>query len=475
MPHPLITLILTLLLSVTTSAHAFGALRVRCNVEGATVLLDGRSIGTCPAKDAPKAGRHRLVVEKPINDQSVYRYQTEINVSDGEVLTIEATLSQTLTEDGLYQRGNDDAYLQQYPNGKYARAIQDKRRQAEAEALRVQREAAETQRRQEREAQENQRRQERETAAALRSATLKHKEAQRQVDKERKLQAANWRAQYDAQVAEFSEVFSDCPDCPDMVIIPPGNFVMGSIDPEGGMDEWPPHAVTIARPFAMGKFTVTVGQYTACVTAGGCRPPLWLEKGNEYNIHTGTNSWYKNMGETISGTNAPITGVSWNDARAYVAWISGKTGKRYTLPSEAQWEYAARAGTTTPFYTGDCINTGQANFNGNYDYNNCGAKSGVYREKPTPVGSFPPNAFGLHDMAGNVWQWLDDCYHENYQDATADGSAWTTACSNDARVLRGGSWFYSPANLRSAIRYWITPGNRYVNYGFRLVRTLVTP
>ena len=143
--------------------------------------------------------------------------------------------------------------------------------------------------------------------------------------------------------------------------------------------------------------------------------------------------------------------VNWVDAKAYVAWLARKTGKSYRLLSEAEWEYAARAGTTTPFSTGGKITTDQANFLGNYTYN--GSRKGRSRNKTVSVGSFAKNAFGLHDLHGNVWEWVEDCHKDSYANAPKDGSA-HTAGSCSSRVLRGGGWIYGPGNLRSAIRAW---------------------
>jgi formylglycine-generating enzyme required for sulfatase activity len=133
-----------------------------------------------------------------------------------------------------------------------------------------------------------------------------------------------------------------------------------------------------------------------------------------------------------------VINVSWNDAQAYVKWLSDKTEKDYRLLTEAEWEYAARAGTTTPFYFGRTISPDQANYNGEYTYD--GGPKGVYREKTTPVGSFPANAFGLHDVHGNVLEWVEDCWHENYSGSPIDGAAWKSGGDCDRRVLRGGSW-----------------------------------
>jgi formylglycine-generating enzyme required for sulfatase activity len=169
------------------------------------------------------------------------------------------------------------------------------------------------------------------------------------------------------------------------------------------------------------------------------------------------------------GENQPVVCINRDDAKAYVAWLSKKTGKTYRLLSEAEWEYAARAGTTTPFSTGRTITTDQANFNGNCTYN--GSGKGQYRQKTVSVGSFPANAFGLHDMHGNVYEWVEDCWKDNYRGAPSNGSAWTTGnCSR--HVLRGGSWNFRQRNLRSANRSRFLSVNRYDLSGLRVARTL---
>jgi formylglycine-generating enzyme required for sulfatase activity len=155
--------------------------------------------------------------------------------------------------------------------------------------------------------------------------------------------------------------------------------------------------------------------------------------------------------------------VTWDDAQQYVAWLSEMTGQRYRLPSEAEWEYAARAGTTTAYWWGDEVGTGNANCIG------CG--SNWDKQRTSPVGSFKPNAFALYDMSGNVWHWLQDCYHDNYTNAPNDGSVWTGGACN-YRVVRGGSWIDKPVYVRSAGRSWFASDNRVNNLGFRVARTL---
>ena len=162
--------------------------------------------------------------------------------------------------------------------------------------------------------------------------------------------------------------------------------------------------------------------------------------------------------------------VNWEDARAYVNWLSRETGKPYRLLSEAEWEYSARAGTTGPFHFGATISTDQANYDGNYIYGS--GREGVYRKKTVPVGSFPANGFGLHAVHGNVWEWVEDCWHASYRGAPSDGSVWVTGGDCGSRVLRGGSWISLPRDLRSADRNGITAGIRNYFSGFRVTRTL---
>ena len=246
--------------------------------------------------------------------------------------------------------------------------------------------------------------------------------------------------------------FKECDACPEMVLVPSGTFTMGSpaSEPDRAEDEGPQHKVTIARPFAAGKFAVTFDEWDACVADGGCN-----------NYRPSDEGWGRGK--------RPVIHVRWNDAQAYVAWLSRKTGKTYRLLSESEREYVARAGTTTPFWWGSSISTDQANYDGTYTYND-GAKGG-FLEKTAPVNSFQPNPWGFYQVHGNVWEWTEDCYQDNYAAEDSDGSASTVGdCKH--RVLRGGSWRDNPQDLRSANRL----GNPtdYQNYyvGFRVARTL---
>ncbi|TAF07438.1 MAG: formylglycine-generating enzyme family protein [Nostocales cyanobacterium] len=238
----------------------------------------------------------------------------------------------------------------------------------------------------------------------------------------------------------------------EMIAIPGGSFLMGSPEnePERDDSESPQHRVTI-QPFYMGKFTVTQAQWERVAVLPKVKQDL-----NPKPSH-------------FKGKNRPVERVSWLDAQEFCARISKTTGKKYRLPSEAEWEYACRAGTTTPFYFGDNITTDLANYNGNYPYNS-GAK-GEYRQQTTDVGSFPPNAFGLYDMHGNVWEWCEDDLHNNYINAPVDGTAWICRSNNTIKVLRGGSWYNYISKCRCATRSFDLFDNyNPFFYGFRVVR-----
>ena len=231
-------------------------------------------------------------------------------------------------------------------------------------------------------------------------------------------------------------VFKDCDDCPEMVVIPSGSFLMGSKpDPfassQPSADEQPQHAVSI-KAFAMGKYEVTQEQ------------------------------WYAVMGMTPSqfkGRTLPVEQVSWDDAQEFVKKLSVKTGKNYRLPSEAEWEYAARAGSQAAYSFGD--NEGELGRHAWFSQNSNNATH--------PVGEKQSNSFSLHDMYGNVWEWTQDCWNENYSGAPTDGNAWSMGkCS--VRVARGGSWLSNPQNLRAANRGGVTTANRSVYFGFRVAR-----
>jgi formylglycine-generating enzyme required for sulfatase activity len=248
--------------------------------------------------------------------------------------------------------------------------------------------------------------------------------------------------------------FKECDKCPEMIVVPAGRFTMGSPASEQGSfpSEGPQHSVTFARQFAVGRFAMTFDEWDACVADGGC-------------------NGYKPADQGWERGRRPVINVSWDDTKTYLAWLSRKTGKPYRLLSEAEFEYAARAGTTTAYYWGDEIGKDWGDEIGKVNANCDGCGSQWDGKQTAPIGSFAPNAFGLYDMAGNVYQWVQDCYHDDYNGAPIDGSAWTSE-DRSRRVVRGGSWGVYPLVLRSAIRFWVSTGYRSDNGGFRVGRTL---
>lgn len=252
-------------------------------------------------------------------------------------------------------------------------------------------------------------------------------------------------AERDAQAAiELASTpgrrFRDCDACPEMIEVPIGSYVMGSIGEEvGGFpDEWPTHRVSIRYRLAVGVYEVTFGEWDACVVAGACDRNVADDEG-----------W---------GRGRRPVNVSWENAQKFLQWLGTETGEEYRLPSEAEWEYVARAGTTTRYHFGDAISKSQANHGGNVD-------------KAVVVGSYPANAFGLHDVHGNVWEWIADCWNDSYFDAPSDGSAWLTGDCGQ-RVVRGGSWVNDAGTLRSALRYSLETGHWSNGVGFRVARTI---
>ncbi len=240
----------------------------------------------------------------------------------------------------------------------------------------------------------------------------------------------------------------------EMVAIPGGTFIMGSPENEEGYhsSESPQHEVTVP-PFFMGKYPVTQQQWR--VVAALPKDKIDLKSDPSY----------------FKGDNLPVERVSWNDAQEFCARLSRMANKTYRLPTEAEWEYACRGGTTTPFYCGETISTDLANYNGNYIYGQ--GQKGEYREKTTKVGIFPANPFGLYDMCGNVWEWCEDGLHENYINAPTDGSAWTSL-STEYMLLRGGSWGNLAGRCRAAYRYRDSRDFRNLSFGFRVVSSFRT-
>jgi len=228
---------------------------------------------------------------------------------------------------------------------------------------------------------------------------------------------------------------------PEMVEVPAGEFHMGAADddPDAEPDEQPRHRVTFERPFFIGRYTVTFDEYDRFAAATGKPEP-------------DDERWGRGR--------RPVINVSWDDARAYAEWLSSQTGKSYRLPSEAEWEYACRAGTKTPWAFGDELTEEQANF-------------GQKLKRTSEVGSYPANDWRIHDMHGNVWEWVEDVWHGSYSgDPPEDGTPWIEGGETDSRVVRGGSWVIEPGGCRSTARIWLSSRYRSNLMGFRLARTV---
>ena len=271
------------------------------------------------------------------------------------------------------------------------------------------------------------------------------------------------------------ERWRDCDECPEMITIPAGTFTMGSpVHEEGRYDrEGPAHPVMIARPFAIGVYEVTRDEYSRFVLAtnhSSSDQSCLVNEGHHWEERAGRGWQDPNFHQSMRH---PAVCISWDDATAYVSWLSGRTGVDYRLPSAAEWEYAARAGTSTPWYWGDNIEEQCRNANGAD-----GATDFPWRtrcddgyERTALVGLFQANAFGLYDMLGNAWEWVQDCFNWSYDGAPVTGSAWEYGdCS--ARVMRGASWANTPKYLRAAHRAGERATFRSDYTGFRVARTL---
>jgi sulfatase modifying factor 1 len=280
--------------------------------------------------------------------------------------------------------------------------------------------------------------------------------------------------------------FRDCPTCPEMVIVPAGTFVMGTpsseIDARFAPAETEPVVVRIARPFALGRNEVTRGEFAEFIRDSGyelrpgCR--TWDSTLSRFN-DDGRRDW-RNPGVPAEPTDAhPVSCVAWADAAAYARWLSQKTRQRYRLPSEAEWEYAARAGTSTLRFWGDAPEDG-CGYANTYDMTSravyklgwpaAGCSDG-YADM-APVGQFHANAFGLNDMIGNVWEWTEDCATNSYVGRPRDGSAWTWLGGCQRRVIRGGGWLSEPSSSRSGFHGDADGGERADFLGFRVALDL---
>ena len=248
----------------------------------------------------------------------------------------------------------------------------------------------------------------------------------------------------DAVFPEPGTVFQDCETCPELVVVPAGAFRMGDLSGGGDVDEAPVRIVTIPKVFAIARYETTFAQWDACAAAGACRE--------------GVSDIGFGRGER------PVILVTWQDAQTYVTWLSGLTGESYRLPSEAEWEYVARAGSETRFPWGDEVGRGNANCD------ECG--SDWDDDRTAPVGSFPANGFGVHDAVGNVYEWVEDCGRYSYDGAPSDGSVAEPDGACRLRMMRGGSWVSLPRASRPANRVRNPVGFQDINVGFRVARDL---
>lgn len=245
-----------------------------------------------------------------------------------------------------------------------------------------------------------------------------------------------------AMPSKPGSLFQDCPDCPEMVLLPPGNFSMGAHDAdlERTKEELPAHPIAINYPLAVSRYEVTSAQWRVCVTEGGCRKDVKPSVGPEH----------------------PVINVSWQDTQEYLAFLKKKTGAEYRLLNEAEWEYAARGGRNTRYPWGEEMRPNQAG---------CTDCQTQRKENTTyPVGQFPHNGFNLFDMVGNVREWVNDCWHDDYDYAPKEGHAWTESCSESRRITRGGAWNMSAKDLRVTARGRATWDFTADNLGFRVAR-----
>ena len=355
-------------------------------------------------------------------------------------------LARTEGYDGALCQWVEEVWSQSFGEASHRRAEEDRRRKADEQARR--RNADEQAKRREEETRRQQ-------AAARQRVKEQHlrREKERKADEQakRREEEARQRQVADNKVKVFRDPLRSGGQGPEMVVLPTGRFRMGDLDGSGHGSERPVRTVTISRPIAMGKYPVTFEEYGRFVSATGAVRPADCGWGR--------------------GTR-PVIHVSQEDAKAYAVWLSEQTGKRYRLPSEAEWEYAARAGTTTRYSWGDNISCSQARYG-----RRSGGECSDSDDGTVAVGSFAANPFGLYDMHGNVLEWVEDCWHDNYEGAPSDGSAWTTGGDNflwllKTAVLRGGSWLNDPQRLRSAVRLRYRPSDRYYDLGFRLVQDL---
>jgi formylglycine-generating enzyme required for sulfatase activity len=405
-PFYFLPLLPLVLLSPASGNAAGSMLRVSCegNDIGAEVLVNGKFKGECPVDIQIAEGTYKLRVVKTLDDSYERVFEQDLRMGDGTVKKVEAVLTKRLNA--------------------AAQELEDQRLEAE-----------------------------REEAAKRAVEKAKRAEEAAKLKEERLRAEAKSRAEFDAELArgtvKAGRTFRDCTDCPEMVVIPAGTFEMGSPDDETGRytNEGPVHPVNV-RGFALGKNEITRGQYAAFINASGYQADddsCNTFEGNLISEERQGRNWHNPAFRQEDSH--PAVCLNWNDANAYANWLSKVTGEPYRLPSEAEWEYAARGNTSTATYWGDTPDQACA-------YANIGDQTTKAQVFPTlandncndgfaytaPVASFKPNAFGLYDMIGNVSEWTQDCAHDSYVDAPTDGSVWLEGnCM--VRAIRGGSWF----------------------------------
>ncbi len=277
--------------------------------------------------------------------------------------------------------------------------------------------------------------------------------------------AAEQSVQVAGRTLKPGDTFRDCETCPELVVIPAGRFSMGTsgADPARSPDEAPQHQVTLLRPFAVGRFEVTRGEYAAFARATNQTPATECRafNGNEMVLTPGR-SWDSPGFE--QSDRDPVVCINWDETRAYLQWLGITTGVEYRLLSESEWEYVARAGSVTARPWGAVVGRGNANCDG------CGTQYDAKRTSPS--GTFPANAFGVSDMLGNVWERVEDCWHDTYMGAPVDGAVWAVGGNCAQRVTRGAAWLSDAPDVRSALRNWDLSDNRKNTLGFRVARTL---
>ena len=487
-----ISTLLTLSFAVLADVHAAeSTLSVICKGDdvGAEVSVNDKFKGECPVDVLVPEGRLNLKVQKAVDSSTTRIFEQEIRIGENVIKTIDVALGGAQPKAGRHQEPNqlnmtqvdtmrgsmlsitcniDAINSEVFVDGKPRGTCPVDLKVSEGTVkLRVQKKTDDF----------NERIFEQEIRVG--DGVIKNVEVQ--------LGEAQPNVAIKKSEPEQSEVktgkFKDCRNCPEMVVIPAGSFDMGSLDNEAGRgpDEGPVHRVTL-KSFAMSETEITRGQYAAFVNetkhdAGTCwavNEAGWVEERAGRN--SGDFTFRKDLAGDVEFDNRPVACVNWFDAQAFVQWLSKKTGKNYRLPTEAEWEYAARAGTTTSRYWGNEVGK-----------NNANCSDCVHKWDPasnpwegaqaSPVASFKPNAFGLYDMLGNLWEWTEDTYHNDYNGAPSDGSAWVQKTSGNervvGRVIRGGSWKNHSLFMRSAFRMGIEPVKRYdYKFGIRVVRTL---